>query len=928
MADLGSTTGEIRIIDKATATINQVKASLQGLKASNIPQTFAASWTSASDQMTKGLGKFRSAFATIAGGGLALAGIEGLSRKVANYGREIQRIQALSGASFETASKLNFMAKLVGASADVMVISMIRLDKQLLPVNGKISAQGRAIQALGIQLKDASGNFLPLDMQLKNISAAFQRSGDKMKFMATVFGNNFRAARFAPIIAQFEELSKQADKVSFPQISQEDIHNFEAFQLRLQLLEISIGKVLLPTLVKLAPAFIFAFGAIALGKTIGGLVNLTKGAIVAGKAIRDLYIALRIFAAGGGLAGIGAGLAITGGAIISVAAASRSLPGAIDLATTSLGDLQKEMFNTSHVSFAVTKELNTQLGGFMGGFLGSKLDQANNRVRQAGKIIGQVYNDLIARGVSAPKAFQLVNQAAMRTAEILGGTSGGFGKFNAALRRILAPLLTTDQALRKNKSSLAGVNSEVELAQRGYDQFKNIIGATSGVVGRFDAVVGTKLHDSLALVAKDLQSSNWQKAWDDFQKGAADAVKQFVEWQSQLADSLNFVKASIGDLSKKQNLSSADIIKTFKQQLGVMKQYRSDWLAVARVGGPAAQSLLQHISTLGQDGAKFLHALRTASAKDLGQIINLFNQGGDAAAIMAGDIAKTLGVGFSDLQKVMNQFGQMLGAFLNQITHTQDFNWKFIPSGIDEAHAQAKSFVALLGKVPKKTAMQLLTPGATLSKKQVDDVATAINKMPGKKSALIKALGTILSKKQIDAVRHALGLLPSRKNIYVTTHYQQVGRPGTFGLSSHTGGLLTPFGPITRMHSGGLLPGEVDIRARLGEFMFQTTAVNFWGGRLLSLMNNITSGTATRKDVTRELMGALQARGMLNAAPGPSPKSQPQGRGGTMSSDQLEHLARIGAKFDVHLHGTNPDAVAAALQRRVMRRRPRLQRET
>ena len=191
----------------------------------------------------------------IAGLGIAAAGavVKSVST-FTNVGKEVSKLQRLTGGTAEEMSHLRFAAQQSAVPVDKLATNLGILSKNI--VAGKV-------EKLGIESKDAAGNALPLSKVLGEIADRFEKmpNGPEKTAMAMqLFGRS--GAQLLPVLnrgsAGLADLSKKADELGVT-LDQSQVDKMKKsvaatrdFQASLQGLQISLGETVIPALTAVA----------------------------------------------------------------------------------------------------------------------------------------------------------------------------------------------------------------------------------------------------------------------------------------------------------------------------------------------------------------------------------------------------------------------------------------------------------------------------------------------------------------------------------------------------------------------------------------------------------------------------------------------------------------------------------------------------
>ena len=145
-----------------------------------------------------------------AGAGIIAVGISSANSTVA-LGREVMKLQRLTGLNAEEASKLRYAAKMSGVDVDALGVGLVKLSKAAL-------ANSPSFKNLGIDVKDSSGHLKPMADLLPEVAEKFKNMPngiEKTAAATALFGRS--GADLLPFLSRgaagVKELGDQAEKM-------------------------------------------------------------------------------------------------------------------------------------------------------------------------------------------------------------------------------------------------------------------------------------------------------------------------------------------------------------------------------------------------------------------------------------------------------------------------------------------------------------------------------------------------------------------------------------------------------------------------------------------------------------------------------------------------------------------------------------------
>lgn len=202
-----------------------------------------------------------------AGIGVAVAAATvAVARQVAEQGKQMGKLAQMYGLPIETVSGLRVAAKLTGVSLEDLTRGMGRMAKAALQIAQSGLDTGGAFATLGIKVRDAHGNMVPMDQLLPQVAEKFSRLADgtaKTGLAMQLFGKTGAALipflnRGAAGMKEFQQLSaelgmtwSEKDKVAAEQLA----HSMEILELRGEAFKEQYAKGVIPELNNIAEAF-------------------------------------------------------------------------------------------------------------------------------------------------------------------------------------------------------------------------------------------------------------------------------------------------------------------------------------------------------------------------------------------------------------------------------------------------------------------------------------------------------------------------------------------------------------------------------------------------------------------------------------------------------------------------------------------------
>lgn len=149
-------------------------------------------------------------------------------------------------------------------------------------------------------------------------------------------------------------------------------------------------------------------------------------------------------------------------------------------------------------------------------------------------------------------------------------------------------------------------------------------------------------------------------------------IQSVKDLRAGYAETFDFVGQSLDKFAGKQNVTSDQIISTFKDQNEALADYNDDWDTVSKRAGDSADSLLSDIAAMGQDGAALLDELANANDEDFKQILGQWKEGQKGSKNLADDITTQLVGSIDHLTRVLKNIPNRIAIALGLDTKDAD----------------------------------------------------------------------------------------------------------------------------------------------------------------------------------------------------------------------------------------------------------------
>lgn len=248
---------ELTAVDKTTAAFNSIQSNMG--KLGNGAMMLSRSFTAI-------------------GATIASLGVLGSFKKLIDQGDAMNDLSKKTGVAISSLSRFGLAAEDSGASIDTVANGMKKLSGSMLDSVSGNKQLSAIFSALGVSVKDSSGNMRSLDDVMLQIADAFAVLPDGAVKSATavaIFGKN--GADLIPMLNEGAKgITKYGAVISdeFAPKADQFNDNLNKFYANIQRLEVQIGNALLPTLNKLFDAMDQSADHIKKMQAVGATGNL------------------------------------------------------------------------------------------------------------------------------------------------------------------------------------------------------------------------------------------------------------------------------------------------------------------------------------------------------------------------------------------------------------------------------------------------------------------------------------------------------------------------------------------------------------------------------------------------------------------------------------------------------------------------------
>lgn len=196
-------------IEKAGAAAKAQKSMDKAFNANPV-RAFGGAVTGVTSKVSNLASKL-SSMAAFAAGGFGLAA---LASGAIEAGENVYQLSNKLHLSSAEANQLNRIITMTGGDTDVAAKSFMRLDKTFTSSGKAAEGLKAMLQQYGVSLTDSNGKLLPLNEQLKNLSAGYKAAsaaGQEQEFVMATLGP--RGMELVKTLQDYDEAAETASKV-------------------------------------------------------------------------------------------------------------------------------------------------------------------------------------------------------------------------------------------------------------------------------------------------------------------------------------------------------------------------------------------------------------------------------------------------------------------------------------------------------------------------------------------------------------------------------------------------------------------------------------------------------------------------------------------------------------------------------------------
>lgn len=165
-------------------------------------------------EVTGAYGMLSSKMAGLMAVGMTGAGLFNITQGAMDAGENLYKLSTRLHLTTSEAGQLNKLFSISGTNIQAVIPFFSQLDKSVLDSSKGLNSTTMALMKFGINLKDSSGNLLPVNEQLNQLAKGYQKAaeaGKEEEFQAQVLGR--RGAELIPLLEDYNENMQIASSI-------------------------------------------------------------------------------------------------------------------------------------------------------------------------------------------------------------------------------------------------------------------------------------------------------------------------------------------------------------------------------------------------------------------------------------------------------------------------------------------------------------------------------------------------------------------------------------------------------------------------------------------------------------------------------------------------------------------------------------------
>lgn len=210
-------------------------------------------------EVTGAYGMLSSKMAGLMAVGMTGAGLFNITQGAMDAGENLYKLSTRLHLTTSEASQLNKLFSISGTNIQAVIPFFSQLDKSVLDSSKGLNSTTMALMKFGINLKDSSGNLLPMNEQLDQLAKGYHKAaeaGKEEEFQAQVLGR--RGAELIPLLEDYNDNMKIASSIKAtglldPKEAHELSLEWRKMKAEAGQLQLAFGSALMPIAKELMP---------------------------------------------------------------------------------------------------------------------------------------------------------------------------------------------------------------------------------------------------------------------------------------------------------------------------------------------------------------------------------------------------------------------------------------------------------------------------------------------------------------------------------------------------------------------------------------------------------------------------------------------------------------------------------------------------
>lgn len=225
------------------------------------------------------------------------AGVVAAAKGAMTAGESVYNLSVKMHTTTAEAARMAKAFKLAGADVNSAIPAMIRLDKTVQDTGASGAQMNAILSAYGAQLKDASGNLLPINQQLEALAQGYRNAaaaGLESEFVTQTLGS--RGAELVPVLQEMYDIQERLNRMPSnglldPNKAHQMMMDYRELQAELGQISSAMGAALMPVVADVLPSVVSGVASVtqaindnkdtikAVGDVITDIANITGDVI-------------------------------------------------------------------------------------------------------------------------------------------------------------------------------------------------------------------------------------------------------------------------------------------------------------------------------------------------------------------------------------------------------------------------------------------------------------------------------------------------------------------------------------------------------------------------------------------------------------------------------------------------------------------------